>query len=198
MAVGASLAGDHAHKEGLVQTDRLRRSQILRDKDRRLGALHGTRIRAHQEVQGGLLQIVHVRASRLHVGIIHGLEDLSLVVKRDVDCILCGALLVLDDLLDGIHQVVIFHHHSMDLEDSCTVLARSDLCLLTQHILLGDDLLYRFVKTCDLSFRIIDDPLRDLKLRCLIDLDLCNCDSVQNAFTGSYLHILFLLQCKNV
>ena len=196
MAVGAALAGHKAQQQALVQTDGLGGSQILCHQDGGLGALHAVHIGALQDVQHGLGDIHHVGAAGLEIGVIHGSKDSGLVGACGLDGVLCAHLLLGDDLPDGVHKVVILQHHGVDVEHLGDVLASLVQRLLVQGGLLLDGLLLGILKPQQFCAGIGDGLGGNGGVLLLVNFDLADGNTVQNAFASTYLHNCILSPCR--
>ena len=107
-------------------------------------------------------------------------------------------MLAVDDLLDGVHKVVVIQHHGVDVEHLGDVLAGLGQSLLVQSGLLVDGLGAGVLKTGHFSGVVGHFGGRDDGIFFLIDLQLSDGNAIQDAFTGTYLHCnfsLFLLFC---
>ena len=177
VAVGGALAGDHAQKEGLVELDGLRGSQIFRDKDGRLCTLQAAGVIAQKEIKDSGLYVNDIRASGLHVSVIHLREHLCIHIKSGLGRVLGSAVLLCDDLAGGILQVLILKHELMSLENRRGLFARVCDSLLIQFTLLVDGLLEGIFKAGQLSSGIFHDRVADLIAGGLVDLDLADTDT---------------------
>ena len=198
MAVGAALPGDEAQQQALVHADRLGRGQVLGHEDAGLSTLQSSIVHTLQDVEDGLCNVDDVGAAGLQIGVIHGGEDGSLIVAGGLDSVLSALVLAVDDLLDGIHEVVVIQHHGVDVEHLGDVLAGLGQSLLVQSSLLFDGLGAGVLKTGLFSSGVGHFGGRDDGIFFLIDLQLSDGNAIQDAFTGTYLHCnfsLFLLFC---
>jgi hypothetical protein len=193
VAVGAALPGDEAQQQALVHPDRLRGGQVVRHKDTGLGALQAGVVHPLQNVQHGLRDVDDIGAAGLQIGVVHGGKHGGLVVACRLDGILGAAALAVDDLLDGVHEVVIIQHHGVDVEHFGDVLACLGKGFLVQGGLLVDGLGPGVLKTLDLRGGVGHFGRRDGRILFLVEFQLANGNAVQNAFTGTHLHRSFLL-----
>ena len=191
MAVGAALAGDEAQQQALVHADGLGRSQILGHEDAGLSTLQAGVVHALQDVQHGLCDIDDVRTAGLQIRVIHGGEHSSLIIAGSLDGVLGALVLAVDDLLDGVHKVVIFQHHGMDVEHLGDILAGFCQSLLVQSGLLLDGLLLGVLKAGHLCSGICYIGGGNGGVFFLVDLELTDGDAIQDALTGAYLHCTF-------
>ena len=107
-------------------------------------------------------------------------------------------MLAVDDLLDGVHEVVVIQHHGVDVEHLGDVLAGLGQSLLVQSGLLIDGLGAGVLKTGLFGGGVGHLSGGDNGILFLIDLQLSDGNAIQDAFTGTYLHCnfsLFLLFC---
>ena len=198
VAVGAALPGDEAQQQALVHADRLGRGQVLGYEDAGLSTLQSSIVHALQNVEDGLCNVDDVGAAGLQIGVIHGGEDGGLIVAGGLDGVLSALALAVDDLLDGVHEVVVIQHHGVDVEHLGDVLAGLGQSLLVQSGLLVDGLGAGVLKTGHFSGGVGHFGGRDDGIFFLIDLQLSDGNAIQDAFTGTYLHCnfsLFLLFC---
>ena len=198
MAVGAALPGDEAQQQALVHADRLGRGQVLSHEDAGLRPLQSSVVHALQNVEDGLCNVDDVGAAGLQIGVIHGGEDGGLIVAGGLDGVLSALVLAVDDLLDGVHEVVVIQHHGVDVEHLGDVLAGLGQSLLVQSGLLVDGLGAGVLKTGHFSGGVGHFGGRDDGIFFLIDLQLSDGNAIQDASTGTYLHrnfSLFLLFC---
>ena len=100
-------------------------------------------------------------------------------------------MLAVDDLLDGVHKVVIFQHHGMDVEHLGDILAGFCQSLLIQSGLLLDGFLLGVLKTGYLCSGICHFCGGNGGVFFLVDLELADGDAIQDALTGAYLHCTF-------
>ena len=191
VAVGAALAGDEAQQQALVHAHRLGRGQILGHQNAGLGALQAGIVHPLQDVQDRLCNVDDVRTAGLQIRVIHGCEHGSLIVAGGLDSVLGALVLAVDDLLDGVHKVVIFQHHGVDVEHFGNVLACFGQCLFVQSSLLLNGFLLSSLKAGHLCSGVGDLCGGDHGVLFLIDLQLADGNAVQNASTGAYLHRSF-------
>ena len=191
VAVGAALAGDEAQQQALVHAHRLGRGQILGHQNAGLGALQAGIVHPLQDVQDRLCNVDDVRTAGLQIRVIHGCEHGSLIVAGGLDSVLGALVLAVDDLLDGVHKVVIFQHHGVDVEHFSNVLACFGQCLFVQSSLLLNGFLLGSLKAGHLCSGVGDLCGGDHGVLFLIDLQLADGNAVQNASTGAYLHRSF-------
>ena len=97
-------------------------------------------------------------------------------------------MLAVDDLLDGIHKVIVIQHHGMDVEHLGNVLACLGQCLFIQGSLLVNGFGPGLFKAGFLCRRVRDLSGGDHGIFFLVDLQFADGNAVQDAFTGSYLH----------
>ena len=191
VAVGAALAGDEAQQQAIVHAHRLGRGQILGHQNAGLGALQAGIVHPLQNVQDRLCNVDDVRTAGLQIRVIHGCEHGSLIVAGGLDSVLGALVLAVDDLLDGVHKVVIFQHHGVDVEHFGNVLACFGQCLFVQSSLLLNGFLLGSLKAGHLCSGVGDLCGGDHGVLFLIDLQLADGNAVQNASTGAYLHRSF-------
>jgi hypothetical protein len=193
VAVGAALTGDKAQQQALIHTDGLRRGQILRDQNAGLGALQAGVVHPLQNVQHGLRNVQHIGAAGLQIRVVHGGEHRSLIVACRLDGVLGTLFLAVDDLLDGVHKVVVIQHHGVDVEHLGDVLAGFCQCLFVQGGLLLNGLLAGSFKTLQFCGSICHRGGGNSSILFLVDLELADGDAIQDALTGAYLHCTLLL-----
>ena len=191
VAVGAALAGDKAQQQALVHAHGLGGSQILGYQNAGLGALQGSVVHALQNVQHGLCNVQHIGAASLQIRVVHGGKHRSLIVAGGLDGVLGAHLLPVDDLLDGIHKVVVIQHHGVDVEHLGDVLAGFCQCLFVQGGLLLNGLLAGSFKTLQFCGGICHRSGGNRGIFFLVDLQLANGDAIEHAFAGAYLHSTF-------
>ena len=193
VAVGAALTGDKAQQQALIHADGLRRGQILRDQNAGLGALQAGVVHPLQNVQHGLRNVQHIGAAGLQIRVVHGGEHRSLIVACRLDGVLGTLFLAVDDLLDGVHKVVVIQHHGVDVEHLGDVLAGFCQCLFVQGGLLLNGLLAGSFKTLQFCGSICHRGGGNSSILFLVDLELADGDAIQDALTGAYLHCTLLL-----
>ena len=191
MAVGAALAGDEAQQQAFIHAHGLGGSQILGYQNAGLGALQGSVVHPLQNVQHGLRNVQHIGAAGLQIRVVHGREHRSLIVAGGLDGVLGAHLLPVDDLLDGVHKVVIIQHHGVDVEHLGDVLAGFCQCLFVQGGLLLNGLLAGSFKTLQFCGSICHRGGGNSGIFFLVDLQLANGDAIEYAFAGAYLHSTF-------
>ena len=191
MAVGAALAGDKAQQQAFVHAHGLGGSQILGYQNAGLGALQGSVVHPLQNVQHGLCNVQHIGAAGLQIRVVHGREHRSLIVAGGLDGVLGAAVLAVDDLLDGIHKVIVIQHHGVDVEHLGDVLAGFCQCLFVQGGLLLNGLLTGSFKTLQFCGGICHRSGGNRGIFFLVDLQLANGDAIEHAFAGAYLHSTF-------
>ena len=198
VAVGAALAGDEAQQQALVHPDRLGGGQILGHEDAWLCALQRGVVHALQDIQHGLRDVDDVGAAGLQIRVVHGGEDGGLVVPGGLDGVLGTLVLAVDDLLDGVHEVVVVQHHGMDVEHLGDVLTSLVQRLFVKGGLLVDGLGAGVFEAGFLGGGVGDVGGRDDDVLFLVKLQFANGDPVQDAFTGAYLHRSYLLLISDV
>ena len=191
MAVGTALAGDEAQQQALVHTHGLGGSQILGYQNAGLGALQGSVVHPLQNVQHGLCNVQHISAAGLQIRVVHGREHRSLIVAGGLDGVLGAHLLPVDDLLDGVHKVVVIQHHGVDVEHLGDVLTGFCQCFFVQGGLLLNGLLAGSFKTLQFCGSICHRSGGNRGIFFLVDLQLANGDAIEHAFAGAYLHSSF-------
>ena len=191
VAVGAALAGDEAQQQAFIHAHGLGGSQILGYQNAGLGALQGSVVHPLQNVQHGLRNVQHIGAAGLQIRVVHGREHRSLIVAGGLDGVLGAHLLSVDDLLDGVHKVVIIQHHGVDVEHLGDVLAGFCQCLFVQGGLLLNGLLAGSFKTLQFCGSICHRGGGNSGIFFLVDLQLANGDAIEYAFAGAYLHSTF-------
>ena len=196
VAVGAALAGDEAQQQTLIHPDRLGGGEVFGHKDAGLGALQRGVVHPLQNVQHGLCNVDDVCAAGLKIGVIHGREDGGLIVARSLDGVLRALVLAVDDLLDGVHEVVVVQHHGVDVEHLGDVLARLVQCLFVQGGLLVDGLGAGRFKAGLLGSGVGRVCRGDHRIFFLVKFQFADRDPIQDAFAGAYLHRSFLLLIK--
>ena len=193
MAVGAALPGDEAQQQALVHPDSLGGGEVLCHEDARLGALQRRVVHPLQNIEDGLRDVDDIGAAGLQIGVVHSRKDGGLIVSGGLDGILGAAVLAVDDLFDGVHEVVVVQHHGMDVEHLGDVLAGLSQSLLVEGGLLVDGLGAGVLKTGHFSGGVSHFGGRDDGIFFLIDLELADGDAIQDALTGAYLHCIFSL-----
>ncbi len=172
----------------LIHAHGLGGSQILGYQNAGFGALQGGIVHPLQDVQDGLCNVDDIRTAGLQIRVIHGSEHRSLIVACRLDGVLGALLLPVDDLLDGVHKVVIIQHHGVDVEHLGDVLAGLCQCLFIQGGLLLNGLGPGLFKACFLCRRVRDLGGGNRGIFFLVDLQLANGDAIEHAFAGAYLH----------
>ena len=140
----------------------------------RLSTLQSSIVHALQNVEDGLCNVDDVGAAGLQIGVIHGGEYGGLIVAGGLDGVLSALVLAVDDLLDGVHEVVVIQHHGVDVEHLGDVLAGLDQSLLVQSGLLVDGLGAGVLKTGHFSGGVGHFGGRDDGIFFLIDIEKAN------------------------
>ena len=191
MAVARTAGGDKAQNLGLVQLYGLRRSQIVRCQNNRNIGINAACDNTAQDADDTGGDVLDVRRTRLHIGVIHGCEHLCKLLRNLRNRIFRVDALAFDHIIDAVDVIQIIQHHLMRLKQRSAFLADLSNCLVIQFGKLLHRSLARVLKALLLRFRVGNRSLYDLSAAAAVEIDGAVSNALGHAFSLNGVHNCF-------